>query len=46
MVYSQLDPKKQNLVKYQLKIEHFDSRKYVWKCRLENWKMVAILSRP
>ena len=36
VTYCQVDPKEQNSVKYQSKLEDFQSRKCVWKCRLRN----------
>ena len=34
--YCLLDPWEQTLVKSQLKSRHFHSKKFIWKCRLEN----------
>ena len=36
LTYSQSGHKEQNSVKYHSKLEHFHSRKCIWKCRLEN----------
>ena len=43
LYYCQLDPQEQISVKLFSKFKYFHSRKFIWKCRLEN---VGHFSRP
>ena len=43
MVYCQLDPEEHISMKFHLKFKSFNSRKCIWKCRLQKWRPSCLI---